>query len=346
MNLDNLFLDYCEKQKFDINTNQVETINKLQNFINKNKFSILDILISKKNKKYGFYLYGDVGVGKTMLLNFFFENIKLKKLRLHFNEFMLNFHDTKFKNENRENFIDYFVKDLKKKVDLIYFDEFQVTNIVDAMILGKLFEKIFEQKIIVLFSSNIKIDDLYKDGLQRDQFKPFIQILKNLCIEHKLYINQDYRLLNNSNERYLSPYNSINNFKKNKFLREISKGKNKSQLSLEVKGRNFLISNYYEGIAVFEFDELCNKAVGAEDYIEISKKCNFIFIENIPDFDEFNFNQQQRLITLIDILYEKKIPLMVIANSHLNEISSSKGLEETFKRTKSRLHELTSVNIN
>ena len=89
---------------------------------------------------------------------------------------MLNFHDTKFKNENRENFIDYFVKDLKKKVDLIYFDEFQVTNIVDAMILGKLFEKIFNQKIIVLFSSNIKIDDLYKDGLQRDQFKPFIQI--------------------------------------------------------------------------------------------------------------------------------------------------------------------------
>ena len=84
MNLDNLFLDYCETQKFDVNSNQIETIKKLQNFINKNQFSILDIF-SKKNKKYGFYLYGDVGVGKTMLLNFFYENTKYKKLRLHFN---------------------------------------------------------------------------------------------------------------------------------------------------------------------------------------------------------------------------------------------------------------------
>ena len=185
-----------------------------------NSCNLLFVLLKASSKP-----FDDVGVGKTMLLNFFYENTKYKKLRLHFNEFMLNFHDAKFKNENRENFIDFFVKDLKKKVDLLYFDEFQVTNIVDAMILGKLFEKIFDQKIIVLFSSNIKIDDLYKDGLQRDQFKPFIQILKQLCIEHKLYIDQDYRLTNNDNERYLSPYNSINNFKKNKFLREISKGR-------------------------------------------------------------------------------------------------------------------------
>ena len=110
-----------------------------------------------------------------MILNFFFKEFNEKKLRLHFNEFMIEFHNFIFENKDKENGIDLFVKDLRKKAQLIYFDEFQVTNIVDAMILGKLFKKIFEEKIKVIFSSNIKIIDLYKDGLQRDQFIPFIK---------------------------------------------------------------------------------------------------------------------------------------------------------------------------
>ena len=115
---------------------------------------------------------GDVGVGKTMILNFFFEKLSEKKLRLHFNEFMIKFHNFIFENKDKSNGINLFVDNLSKKTRLIYFDEFQVTNIVDAMILGKLFKKIFEKKIRVIFSSNIKIKDLYKDGLQRDQFIP------------------------------------------------------------------------------------------------------------------------------------------------------------------------------
>ena len=104
-----------------------------------------------------------------------------KKQRLHFNEFMLNFHNFvhERKDKKEENIIDLFVKNLKSKASLIYFDEFQVTNIVDAMILGKLFKSIFEENIKVIFSSNTRIKDLYKDGLQRDQFIPFIKILEN-----------------------------------------------------------------------------------------------------------------------------------------------------------------------
>ncbi len=108
---------------------------------------------------------------------------------------MINFHDFVFKNKDnkKENIIDKFVNKLKKKYTLIYFDEFQVTNIVDAMILGNLFNKIFNENIKVLFSSNIKINDLYKDGLQRDQFLPFIKNMKNMCIQEKLNIDEDYR---------------------------------------------------------------------------------------------------------------------------------------------------------
>ena len=344
MKLNDLFLDYCKTNKFEVNSDQLTAVIELEKFYLENKFSLKDIFFLKEDKKYGFYLHGDVGVGKTMILNFFFEKIEIKKLRLHFNEFMINFHDFKFKNENRENIIKNFVNDLKKRVNLLYFDEFQVTNIADAMILGKLFKEIFNQKIVVLFSSNLKIDDLYKGGLQRDQFLPFIKLIKKLCIEYNLEIDQDYRLGNKNIERYLSPINSINNFKKNKFLREITKGIEKKELRIDVKGRKFLIKNYFNGISVLDFKDLCDKAVGAEDYIEISNRCDFLLIENLPSFDEFNSNQQQRFITLIDILYEKNIPIMITSEIDLQNITSSKSLEKIFKRTVSRLFELTSIN--
>ena len=139
-NLLNLFKEYCKENGFEQNSRQIEIINQLNKFINPKK-NILNYLINKKNKLC-FYLQGDVGVGKTMLLNFVYNNFTENKLRLHFNEFMIKFHD--FRHEQKKNnSIISFVKNLKDKYKLIYLDEFQVTNIVDAMILGKLFELIF-----------------------------------------------------------------------------------------------------------------------------------------------------------------------------------------------------------
>ena len=217
MNLNKLFINYCKKNNLEINPNQLDLIEKLNQFYNLNfNKSFLKKIFSKNNSKLGFYLQGDVGVGKTMILNFFYENFKFNKHRIHFNEFMISFHDFVFKNKEnkKENIIDAFVKKLKKKYELIYFDEFQVTNIVDAMILGSLFKKIFDENIKVLFSSNIKINDLYKDGLQRDQFLPFIKIIKQMCYEENLKIKEDYRKSNkNNNERYFFPLNEKTNFK-------------------------------------------------------------------------------------------------------------------------------------
>jgi cell division protein ZapE len=234
----------------------------------------------------GFYLVGSVGVGKTMILDFFFKQLNENKLRLHFNEFMIEFHDFIFANKHKTNGIDLFVNNLSKKAKLIYFDEFQVTNIVDAMILGKLFKRIFEKKVRVIFSSNTKIKDLYKDGLQRDQFIPFIKVL-------------------------------------------------------ELK-----IKNFYEKVVKFDFEELCNKNLGSEDYITIASNSDFIFIENLPNFTENNSDQQQRFITLIDIIYEKKVPLMITSHVNLSKMTSSKNLIKPFQRTVSRLYELTSIRYN
>ena len=347
MNLKKSFLNYCEKNQFEINQNQLSIISNLKDFYNENfKQNLFFKIFKKKDIKVGYYLVGDVGVGKTMILNFFFFRLKEKKLRLHFNEFMLKFHDFIFKHKNSENSLNLFVKDLKNKTQIIYFDEFQVTNIVDAMILGKLFKKIFEEKIKVIFSSNIKIDDLYKDGLQREQFVPFIEILKNNCFQKELSIDEDYRLSKNiSLERFISPIDKSTNFMSNKFFRKITKDKKKTTKILETKGRKLMIQNFYEKVAKFDFRELCDKNLGSEDYLNISNNCDFIFIENLPDFNDDNSNQQQRFITLIDIVYEKKIPLMITSQVNLESMKSSKNLAEPFKRTISRLYELTSINF-
>ena len=346
MNLKKNFLKHCEVNKFEINQNQLEIINNLKDYSNDNfNQSLLRKIFKKNNNKLGFYLVGDVGVGKTMILNFFFKELNKKKLRLHFNEFMISFHDFMFKNKN--NGLDLFVKNLNKKTQLLYFDEFQITNIVDAMILGRLFDKIFSTNIKVIFSSNININDLYKDGLQREQFVPFIKILKKNCYEKKLSIDEDYRLSKNIKfKRFLSPIDNSTNFTFNKFLREITKNKNKTIKTLDIKGRKFEIKNFFDGIIKIDFDEICNKNLGSEDYLAIAKNSKFILIENLPNFNEDNSNQQQRFITFIDIIYEKKIPLMITSKVKLDLIESSKDLVEPFKRTVSRLHELTSTNYN
>ena len=282
-----------------------------------------------------------------MILDFFFNLVNQKKQRLHFNEFMLNFHDFVHdnKDQNEENVITVFVKDLKSKFSLIFFDEFQVTNIVDAMILGKLFQEIFNQNIKVIVTSNTKISELYKDGLQRDQFKPFIQIMQEKSIEHELIIDDDYRKSKETEKRrYFHPLNQETNFKINKFSRIITKNKKLSRKVLNIKGRNFEIKNFYEGISKFYFDELCNQNLGGEDYLKIAESSEFIIIENVPEFNDINSNQQQRFITLIDVIYDKDRAIAVTAEQSLEKLSSSKSLEKPFKRTISRLFELTSKN--
>ena len=344
-NLEEKFKLYCNSENLEINQNQIIVIKKLQDYFNKNFKKPFFNFFSKQDSKKAFYIFGDVGVGKTMILDFFYNSLNEKKKRNHFNEFMLNFHNFAHdkKDKGDENIIDLFVKNIKSKFSLIYFDEFQVTNIVDAMILGKLFQKIFDENLKIIVTSNTKISELYKDGLQRDQFKPFIKIMEKNSIEHELIISDDYRKTSeNKQQRYFFPLNQETNFRINKFSRIITKNKNLSSESLEIKGRIFEIKKFYEGISRFNFQELCNKNLGAEDYLEISKKSKFIIIEEIPSFNDINSNQQQRFITLIDIIYDRNISIAVTAEKSLEKLTSSSSLEKPFKRTISRLYELTS----
>ena len=340
--LQSLFIKFCKINKFEVNNNQVEIIGLLDNFLN-SKIFFLNYFFNYKHKMC-FYLSGNVGVGKTMLLNFVYNKIKIRKLRLHYNEFMIKFHNFRHKRDN-DNSIKAFVTNLKKNYELIYLDEFQVTNIVDAMILGKLFEVIFSEKIKIILTTNIKLQDLYKDGLQREQFLPFISIIKKNSIQKELLLNDDYRLKNKENkyDRVFYPLNEKITFKINKNFRELTKNKKGEEIIIRTKGRKFQIRNFFQGITRLDFRDLCDENLGSEDYINIAEVCNHIFIENIPNFNDNNSNQQLRFITLIDIFYEKKIKLTISAANDFAYIGSSKKHYEVFKRTLSRLHEMTKV---
>ena len=339
------FIDYCNKYDLEINQNQIEVIKNLEKFYKKNSKSFFSKIFSKDLAKKSFYLFGDVGVGKTMILNFFFERIEEKKLRQHFNEFMLDFHEFvhKKKEKNEENVINQFVKNLKSKASLIYFDEFQVTNIVDAMILGKLFEIIFAENLKIIISTNTRLKELYKDGLQRDQFLPFIDLINERSIQKELVIENDYRKKGEDKlQRAYFPITEINTFKINKLFREITREKNNTKLTVITKGRKFEILNHYEGVIRLNFNELCDVNFGSEEYLNIALKCKILFLENIPNFSDENADLQQRFITLIDIFYDKKVPLIISLVSSLENLKSSIRLKKNFERTLSRLYELTS----
>ena len=156
------FLSYCKSENLEVNQSQIKVIKRLQDFFNQNfTFNFFGFFSKKKSKK-AFYLHGGVGVGKTMVLNFFFNSLNIKRKRLHFNEFMISYHDFVHKNKKKQNSLNLFVSNIKKKYELLFFDEFQVTNIVDAMILGRLFKSMFKENLKIIVTSNSKIEELYK----------------------------------------------------------------------------------------------------------------------------------------------------------------------------------------
>ena len=339
INFKKKFEEFCKSKKYERNEKQIEIVNSLEKFVRSKIKSFL--FFKNRNFKSCFYLHGNVGVGKTMILNFAYDMAKVKKMKSHFNEFMIKFHDFRHEKKDEKSILQ-FVKELKDKYELIYLDEFQVTNIVDAMILGKLFETIFLEEIKVIISTNTKVSELYKDGLQRDQFLPFINIIEKNSIQKELLLDDDYRIQNkNIKHKIFYPINEKTLFNINQNFRVLTRNLKKEVKLINTKGRRFKIDNYYEGVTRFNFKDLCDENLGAEDYLNLANICNHIFIEEIPNFDEYNSNQQLRFITLIDILYDKKISLTLSMESELEKISSSRRHSEIFKRTVSRLYEMT-----
>lgn len=318
------------------------------NSLDKN-FSIFNILsgVKKKNIK-GVYIFGGVGRGKSMIMDLFFQNLEIKdKRRLHFHDFMKEVHQRilkKSKSEKNKDSVLLVGKDLAKSAKLLCFDEMEVKDIADAMILSRLFEVMFDQGTILVTTSNQPPDGLYKNGLHRDRILPFIESLKNKNNIIKIPDGEDWRERSLSgNKVWLSPINKNNNEKVDKIFESLSLGFEKISENIEIAGRKIFIPQVAAGIARMDFDDLCNKPLAASDYIEIALRYKGIIIDNIPELNDILRNETRRFIWLIDALYDKDCFLIANAEVDFKNLYQGKEWEFEFQRTISRITEMSQL---
>ncbi len=293
--------------------------------------------------KQGLYLWGGVGRGKSMLMDLFFQHAPtLEKRRVHFHAFMQEVQAAL--HEARKTGVDDAIKPvaegIAKNLKLLCFDEMQITDIADAMIVGRLFEKLFAAGVVIVTTSNRHPKDLYKDGLNRQLFLPFIALLEDRLEVDQLEAMTDYRQDRLAGAQvYFSPLGAAATAQIDEIWRDLTGGR-EEELCLEVKGREVHLPRYWAGMARASFWDLCGRPLGPADYLALVGAVKLLVLEGIPRLDASKFNEAKRFVTLIDALYEGHVRLICSAE----DVPERLYLEGTgsfeFERTASRLREM------
>ncbi len=299
----------------------------------------------------GLYLWGPVGRGKSMLMDLFFEAAPVKKKRrTHFHEFMLAAHarlrqarQNRDEHGGQDALIAEAAKQIAAEARLLCFDEVQVTDIADAMILGRLFERLFAEGVVVVATSNRPPDDLYKNGLNRQLFLPFIALLKQRLDPVELAGPRDFRLAQlMAAPVYHSPLGPAADEAMARAWDRLTFGAAPQALTLNVGGRALRVEREAAGVARFSFAELCARPLGAADFLEIAERFHTVLIENVPKLTPAMREEAARFRTLVDALYEAKAKLIASAEAEPGELYAAGDQSFEFERTASRLMEMRS----
>jgi cell division protein ZapE len=296
----------------------------------------------------GLYLVGEVGRGKSMLMDLFFEAAEVpRKKRIHFHEFMQDahkrFHQIKRDNPDIADPIPPLADLIASEAALLCFDEFQVHDIVDAMILGRLFEALFTRLVVVVATSNTPPDDLYKGKPGRDAFQPFINLLKKHLDVLMLASARDYRRERVHGLRaWYVPANRQADAALDHVFNELTAGYEPHASSLTVSGRTLIVPHTAAGCARFDFAALCGVPLGPGDYLALATHYPILVIDGIPRLSPDNFDEARRFVTLIDALYEHRVKLYASAAAMPDDLYRSGEGAKIFERTASRLEEMQS----
>ncbi|NEK22640.1 cell division protein ZapE [Sulfitobacter sp. JBTF-M27] len=291
----------------------------------------------------GLYLWGGVGRGKSMLMDMFAASLDgIPSRRVHFHAFMQEIHAAM--HEARKTGVDDAIApvaaDVAKSVRLLAFDEMQITDITDAMIVGRLFEKLFADGVVVVTTSNRVPDDLYKDGLNRNLFLPFIELIKERMVVHHLLSPKDYRQDRLAGTQvYFTPVNAESRAAMDAVWEDLAGGPG-APLVLRVKGRDVEIPQYHNGMARARFHELCGRPLGPADYLSLADAVRVLLLDDIPQLGRSNFNEAKRFVTLIDALYEARVRLICSAAAAPEMLYLEGEGTFEFERTASRLREM------
>ena len=309
---------------------------------------------SKEARIKGLYVYGDVGRGKTMLMDFFFEaSPVVRKRRAHFHEFMLDVHERihayrqnmKLGEHAGEDPIRLTAAQLAEEAWLLCFDEFHVTDIADAMILGRLFAELFERDVVLVATSNVPPDDLYKDGLNRALFVPFIHMLEAYLDIVRLDARTDFRLEKLAGMPvWHVPAEAAADLALDDAWRRLAGGHEGEAQALPLKGRSVHVPRAAMGVARFGFHDLCEQPLAAADYLRVAHEYHTIILNRVPVMTFDTRNAAKRFIILVDTLYDMNVKLIASAAAEPDALyQGEEGFEaQEFKRTASRLIEMRS----
>lgn len=294
----------------------------------------------------GLYLWGGVGRGKSMLMDLFVDSLEVPVRRVHFHAFMQEIHTAMHDARQRgvEDAIQPVASSVADSVRVLAFDEMQITDITDAMIVGRLFEQLFEAGVVVITTSNRVPGDLYKDGLNRQLFLPFIALIEqnlNVC---ELVSPNDYRQNRLKGSQVYFVQAGTEARSDIQTIWEDLTGGTASSLVLNIKGREVVLPAYRNGIARARFFDLCGAMLGPGDYLAIADAVKVLILEDIPRLSRSNFNEAKRFVTLIDALYEAKVRLICSAAAQPEMLYVEGEGTFEFERTASRLREMQDEN--
>jgi cell division protein ZapE len=302
----------------------------------------------------GLYIHGPVGRGKTMLMDMFFDAVEGPcKRRAHFHAFMADVHArlNQWRQARKrgevagEDPITPVAADLAQEASLLCFDEFSVRDIADAMILSRLFTALFAAGVVVVATSNVTPDDLYKDGLNRALFLPFIALIKERLEVIKLDARTDYRLEKLQRAPvYYAPLSPKADAALDAAFLTLTGHERGEPAHIELLGRHLDVPQAIDGVARFDFDALCRRPLGAADYLKLAQRFHTLVLDRIPLLGESERNEAKRLIILIDALYDMRVKLIASAAGEPETLYSGEGAEAfEFARAASRLHEMRSA---
>lgn len=293
----------------------------------------------------GLYLWGGVGRGKSMLMDLFVEALDdIPVRRVHFHAFMQEIHTAlhKARQDGVEDALKPVAQSVSDSVKVLAFDEMQITDITDAMLVGRLFEMLFQAGVVVVTTSNRVPNDLYKDGLNRQLFLPFIKLLNDRMVVHELRSDTDYRQDRLSGSKvYFTPPDAAARKEIETIWQDLTGG-HSEELEIVVKGRRIELPRYHNGVARVSFYQLCGHMLGPADYLAIADAVRVLIVEDIPRLSRQNFNEAKRFVTLIDALYEAKVRLIASAAAEPEMLYVEGEGTFEFERTASRLREMQS----
>ena len=291
----------------------------------------------------GLYLWGGVGRGKTWLMDMFFDSLPGKdKLRIHFHRFMARIHAALGEKQSTRDPLAEIAREWAAQYRVLCFDEFFVSDIADAMLLGGLLQALFAEGVTLVATSNVAPDDLYHDGLQRAKFLPAIESLKRHSLSLHVAGGRDFRLrLLQRSEIFLQPLNDHAEASLGKAFTEMSAGCS-LDTHLEINGRIINAHQRSDGIIWFNFKELCEQPTSTADYIEIARAFNTVMLSGVPLMGENNADATRRFINLIDEFYDRNVKMLISAETSIDALYGGKRLKFEFQRTASRLTEMQS----